>query len=140
MTPLALGDQRIEYDREATAAVYRAMESGFAEKCGCAGCRNFMAQRGSVFPTPFLSLLERLGIDAAKEGEVYESGPFPDGRHVYGGWFYFVGRMLAAGEYLVEDGKFKYFIGTRFPRPPEAFGAHAVLAVEFETELRWVIQ
>ncbi len=140
MTRLKLGDQEIAHDRELTAAAYRDISVAGPEKCGCAGCRNFIAQRESAYPQQFLSLLDQLGIDPKKEGEVYESGPFPDGTHVYGGWLYFAGRMVTAGEYLVETGPFKYFIGTRFPPPPKAFAGQAVLTVEFLTTLLWVIE
>ena len=49
---------------------------------------NFAAQRSSVYPDEFLSLVDKLGIDPAKEGEVYEVGP-----SVYGGWFYLTGEL-----------------------------------------------
>jgi len=140
MATLARGDQEIEYDRELTAAAYRDIPTAGPEECGCTGCRNFIAQRESAYPPQFLSLLEQLGIDAKKEGEVYESGPFPNGMHLYGGWFYFVGRVVTAGEYLVETGPFKYFIGRSFPRPPKVFAGQPVLTVEFATELPWVVE
>ncbi len=140
MTAVKLGDQEIEFDREATAAAYRQVDSGDAKRCGCTGCRNFIAQRDRAFPEQFLKLLDQLGIDWRKEGEVYECGPDATGRHIYGGWFYFVGRMVQAGERLLETAKFKYYIGTSFPTPPRAFAGHPVLTVEFETTLPWVIE
>jgi hypothetical protein len=139
MTALTLGDQQIEYDRESTVAAYGEIQSGGAERCGCAGCRNFIAQRESAYPKQFVSLLEQLGIDPRKEGEVYESGGDAGSMHMYGGWFYFAGRLVVAGEYLMEAGLFRYFIGTRFPPPPKAFAEHLVLTVEFATELPWVV-
>jgi hypothetical protein len=64
-----LGDQTIRYDREATAAIYGSMKNGWAEDCGCVGCRNLVAQRDVVYPAPFRELLNQLGIDSNKESE-----------------------------------------------------------------------
>ena len=139
MTRLTLGDQEIEYDRELTVAAYREIHLSEPKRCGCAGCRNFIAQRASAYPKQFVDLLSELGIDADKEGEVYESGGDAAIIHMYGGWFYFVGRLVVAGEYLLEAGPFRYFIGTRFPPPPKAFAGQPVLTVEFMTSLPWVI-
>jgi hypothetical protein len=46
-----------------------------------------------VFPAEFLTLLETLGIDPAKDGEVYHNAQLSPGRHHYGGWFHFVGTL-----------------------------------------------
>ncbi len=98
MTEIRVGDQTIRYDREATTAVYGRLGHGFAEECGCIFCRNFAAQRDVVYPPSFRALIEQLGIDANKEGEAFEYGPVEAGCHLYGGWFYFVGEMVTAGE------------------------------------------
>jgi hypothetical protein len=80
-----------------------------------------------------------LGIDPLKEGEAFYYAEVSPGVHLYGGWFYFVGRLLAAGEYRVEENGFGYFIGTSFPKPPRSFGDQPVVALEFETRLPWVL-
>jgi hypothetical protein len=41
MTEMRIGDQTIRCDRDATAEVYRSLEHGFAEECGCIFCTNF---------------------------------------------------------------------------------------------------
>jgi len=134
-----LGDQTFNFDKSATEAAYALLESGFAERCGCADCRNFAAQRSTAFPARFLTLLDRLGIDRLKEGEAFEYGPEPSGKHLYGGWFYFIGKMDAQGESQIEENGFSYFIGTSFPKPPSPFQGQPVLAVEFTTRLPWVL-
>ena len=58
---------------------------------------NFTAQRSSVFPDESRSLLNNIGIDPVKEGGVHEVGPDGD-RRIYGGWFYFAGEIIKAGE------------------------------------------
>lgn len=137
---IQVGDQIINYDLEKTKTCYRAMESGDAERCGCSYCKNFAAQRTSVYPKDFRLLLDQLGIDPDKEGEVYELGP--DGsQRLYGGWFYFVGDLAAPSKRMVDSGSgFEYWIedAKRLPAPVVDFGGN-LLAVEFLARLPWVI-
>jgi len=139
MVELGVGDQRIRFDRERTITAYSQTTLGWADRCLCLGCKNFLLFRGSAYPEAFKVFLEAIGIDPAKEGEAIHYGP--DGaRHFYGGWFYFAGEILDAGERLVELGPdFKYFIRTGFPKPPAPFGPK-VLAVEFTTFLPWALE
>jgi hypothetical protein len=140
MEELRLGDQMIRYDREATAAAYKLLPHGSAERCNCACCRNFAAQRATVYPKKFLSLLAQLGIDPDKEGEVYDMiGPFEDRIRPTGGWFYFVGELVEQGWSSLSDGDFKYWLQPSFPRPPACFGEH-VAAIEFSTSVPWVLK
>ena len=67
MTEMRVGDQTIRYDRDATAAVYRPLEHGFAETCECIFRKNFAAQRNLISPDSFRALLDQLGIDPNKE-------------------------------------------------------------------------
>src|ERR1035438_1387315 len=97
MDEIQAGDQTIRFDRTLTRAAYSAVPGGGAERCGCLYCLNFAAQRSSVYPDEFRSLLKQIGIDHEKEGEVYEVGPEGDVR-IYGGWFYFAGEVLKSGE------------------------------------------
>lgn len=75
MEQIQLGDQTIGYDSARTRVTYAVMKSGSAERCGCPYCRNFIAQRSAVYPEKFRKLLDQLGIDPEKEGDVYESSP-----------------------------------------------------------------
>ena len=104
-------------------------------------CLNFAAQRKTAFPQPFRQLLDQLGIDQEKEGEVYECGAEGSLRN-YGGWFYFVGELIQAGERLSElpPSGFQYYFldAKRLPKPAADFGAK-VLAIDFHTKLPWVI-
>jgi hypothetical protein len=93
-TQLRVGDQAIRYDRDRTRRVYTGLEKGDADECGCIYCQNFATQRDSAYPESFKQLLDQLGIDPSKEGEVYEIGPVAEGKSTYGGWFYFVGEMV----------------------------------------------
>jgi hypothetical protein len=79
MTEMRIGDQTIRYDRDATAAVYGTINRGDTEECGCIFCRNFAIQRDLIYPASFRALLEKLGIDPAKEAEVFDYGPTQGG-------------------------------------------------------------
>lgn len=139
MEQIHLGDQIIGYDSVRTITAYAAMKNGSAERCGCAYCRNFVAQRGTVYPEEFRLLLDRLGINPDKEGEVYE-GSAEDSLMVYGGWFYLAGELIEAGERMTDAGPgFQYFF-RRSHRPTTLadFGDE-VLALEFSTRLPWAI-
>jgi len=134
------GDQRIKYDREQTGRAYAELKSGDAERCGCSSCRNFAAQRSTAYPDSFRRLLDQLGVDWKKEGEVYECGPEGSLR-VYGGWFYLVGELIEPGERMTDAGfGFQYYFvdAKRLPKPGADFGQN-VLAVEFSAKLPWVI-
>ena len=140
MTELRIGDQLIRFDRDATIAAYAQMQCGGADRCSCSGCRNFARLRHDVYPEAFRDLLNTLGVDPKKEGEAVHYGPKETGRHLYGGWFYFVGEVVEAGERSSNaSDDFQYWTGTSFPRPPVAFGK-TVAAVEFMTELPWVLE
>ena len=79
MQELRLGDQFVCYDREATVSAYKFLPSGHADTCPSITCRNFAAQRATVYPPAFRALLDQLGIDPDKEGEVYDKvGSFED--------------------------------------------------------------
>jgi hypothetical protein len=86
------------HDRKATAAAYALADKGGSQHCQCSGCRNFIAVRLQVFPPPFLHLLETLGIDYAKDAEVFRNARIAPGRHRYGGWYHFAG-SLQSGDF-----------------------------------------
>jgi hypothetical protein len=129
LVEMQVGDQTIRYDRDATARVYASITTGWAEKCGCVGCRNYLAQRDAVYPPAFRELLNRLDIDSKKDAEVGADGPQQNGLHHYGGWFFFVGEMPMAGENVSELCNSPYFAFwfTRVGPCPKNFGANRIL-------------
>jgi hypothetical protein len=88
---LTIGPWTIEYDRQATTAVHARISVAGPEQCGCWYCLNWVQGRFQLVPTAVRSLLARLGVPVAGETEVYEMQN-DDGRHIYGGWYTFVGR------------------------------------------------
>lgn len=137
---IVLGDQIIRCDRSRTVRAYETVVNGGAAGCKCSYCRNFIALRGSAYPASFLSLLDRLGIDPEKEGEVYEIGPAEEGRRVHGGWFFFVGQILDVGESQSEEDGVTYWAGDgkSLPRPDGDFGLD-LLALNFTLTVPWVL-
>ena len=139
MDEIQVGDQVIRFDRSLTKIAYSAVPVGDSERCGCLYCLSFAAQRSSVYPNEFISLLQKIGIDPDKEGEVYELGPDGD-RRVYGGWFYFAGEVAKPGERNSTFANFEFWFADamRLPKPTGDFG-DKVAAVEFITGLPWVL-
>jgi len=141
MTEMQTGSQTIRYDRDATAAVYRLVERGDAEECGCIHCENFIAHRNIAYPLSFRALLEDLGVDQNKEGEVFEYGPDQDGGRLYGGWFYLVGELVTPGERNscpADSSQFSYWFTRNCPDAP-AFRGGPLLAIEFITHVKWLL-
>ena len=139
MQEVQFGDQVVRFDRHRTRTAYSAIPMGDPERCGCSYCINFAAQRPSAYPADFRSLLEQIGIDPEKEGEVYEAGREGDLR-TYGGWFYFAGEVVKRGEHtLTEASGFQYWFvdAKRLPKTVVDFG-ESVAAVEFVTRLPWL--
>ncbi|MBC8037637.1 MAG: hypothetical protein H7X89_10525 [Rhizobiales bacterium] len=56
-----------------------------------------------VYPAPFLALLDELGIDPRKDGEVFHYNRNSPGQHSYGGWFHFVGTLDRTGDFPPVD-------------------------------------
>jgi hypothetical protein len=89
---LCFGQQKVRFDREATARLYRDIITvAGAECCACISCKNFAAQRTNVYPQEFLRLLNELGADASRDWEAFDYNFGPDNPHIhlYGGWFLF---------------------------------------------------
>jgi len=140
MQQTRIGDQVIRYDPAGTQRIYDRIQRGDADECGCTSCQNFAAQRNTAFPPYFRSLLSTLGIDTRKEGEVYECGPRDDGNYIYGGWFYFCGVLVEAGqrsERATDDNNFEFWFTSSCPAST-AFSGVPYIAVEFLTSIPWI--
>src|SRR5262245_47279035 len=75
MKSVVFGRWKLQADAEATKRAYEQIAIGSPERCGCLHCRNFVAARSTVYPEPVLVLFRELGIDSAKEAEIYAMGP-----------------------------------------------------------------
>jgi hypothetical protein len=47
--------------------------------------------------------LNELGIDPRKDAEVYHSARLSPGKHLYGGWYHFVGTLEETGDFPTVD-------------------------------------
>jgi hypothetical protein len=123
-------------DRDSTAAAYARIERGSSDDCACNGCRNFKLVRDRVFPIGFLTLLESLGIDYRKDGEVYHNARLASGRHDYGGWYHFVGSLHVTGDFPVVtlgDGFSAWLLRKSAPELPALRGL-SLVEVDFHAE------
>jgi hypothetical protein len=111
MDEIRCGDQAVLFDLNLARTAYSAVPSGDAERGGCLYCLNFAAQRSSVYPNEFRSLLEQIGIDPEKEGE----------------------RNLS-----LDNFEFWFANAKQLPKPAVDFGPK-VAAVEFITKLPWAL-
>jgi len=100
---VALGEWLFTTDLHTTQIAYSAIDVGGADGCDCNECRNFVAVRDRMFPPAFVSLLQSLGIDPHKDGEVYHNARLAPGRHDYGGWYHFVGSLERTGDFAPVD-------------------------------------
>lgn len=98
MKTIEYGRWRISCDAHSTAQAYAAVSIGGAEECGCDPCLNFAAQKCDLYPPEVLALFGELGIDRDREVEVYHMARMGSGRHLYGGWFHFVGSIVSGAD------------------------------------------
>ena len=141
---LYVGQQKILFEREATAALYRQtiMVPG-ADRCSCIPCKNFAAQRVTAFPEKFFQLLKELGADPLKEWELFDynfDSKRPHKHVLYGGWFLFVGELVEGVDKRPEPAPqgFAHRFTTSFPAGTLPTGLK-FCAVEFLGELPWVL-
>jgi hypothetical protein len=135
MVQVQLGDQIIRYDQDRTRRAYLTITEGAAKRCGCPTCRNFDAQRETVFPEAFKRLLDELGIDRQKEADAHECSS-KGLQRTCGGWFYLAGELIKPGERLTDVVPgFQYFF--RSAGTSSEFGD--MLALEFVAEMPWVL-
>jgi hypothetical protein len=129
-------------DRDATIAAYARAVCGGSEGCSCNGCRNFRIVRERAFPEPFFRLLESLGIDYRKDGEVYHNARPAPGRHSYGGWFHFVGEFRVTGDFPVVplgDGFSAWLVRKSAPELPALRGL-SLVELDFQAEnIPWAL-
>lgn len=131
----------VEVDLAATAAAHCERPSGSPEACGCLHCRNFAAARDRAYPGGFVGWLLSLGVPQDKESEIYHLGEEPDGLHLYGGWFHFVGRVITAPREpgMGSDSAFRAWAHSELALVPKPFDAPHVAQLEFETRIPWVL-
>ena len=138
----SFGQSIYSVDRAATERAYSEAEKGGTDTCDCVPCRNFREARATAFPTAFLALLDQLGIDPNKDGEVYHNGRMAPGRHDYAGWFHFVGNLTETGDFSpisLGEGFTAWMCDASAPRLTTLEGLPAV-QLEFHAEgVPWLL-
>jgi hypothetical protein len=96
--------------------------------------------REQVFPSAFVELLDALGIDPCKDGEIYHNGQLVPGCHDYAGWFHFVGTLDHTGGGAAVDlgGGFTVWLCRKSAPELEALKGKPLVQVEFHaTGVPW---
>jgi hypothetical protein len=139
----SFGQWEFHVDRPATMDAHAREPRGGADSCTCNGCRNFVAAREKVFPTTFLKLLDSLGIDPLKDGEVYLLGRLAQVGFCYGGWFHFIGSLETTGDFSavpVAPG-FTVWLCRAGAPPIASLKGSSLVQVEFKADLvPWLLE
>jgi hypothetical protein len=146
------GRWELSCDPRTTRYAYARVSVAGPEQCGCEPCRNFVAARMQVYRAEVLELFEKLGISANREVEVYHMGRLSSGRHLYGGWFHFVGSILSGADAAREvaenlwrpdlepaDENFSMGFTSHLALVREPFVGLALVQLEFTAEVPWVL-
>jgi hypothetical protein len=139
---ISLGGQTVLHDPEATVELYlRTITVPNADRCSCISCKNFAAQRRTVFPQEFVDFLIALGVDPLKEWEVFDYDfsvtKTPD--HLYGGYLLFVGQLVyGADDAPQKEQRFRYWFTSSFPNATLPTNTK-LSAVEFLAQVPWVL-
>lgn len=149
---LRFGRWEISCDAEATRAAYASVPIGGPEECGCEPCRNFAEARPQVYPANVLDLFEQLGISPEKEAEIYHMARLSSGRHLYGGWFHFVGSILSGADATKQIGdnlwqpdleaaneNFSFGFSSRLELVRKPFTGVPLVQLEFTAKIPWVL-
>ena len=98
MQSIHFGRWQLSCDPESTRKAYAAAPIGGPEECGCQPCLNFVAARDQICEPDVRAVLEKLGFSHNREVEIYHMARLETGRHLYGGWFHFVGSIISGAD------------------------------------------
>jgi hypothetical protein len=148
MELMTIHNYRFYFDKKATIEAYKNFSACCIEQCSCAYCKNFNESRNEIYTKEFLELLQAIGINHKQEAEVYHIKACNKSRHLYGGWFHFIGRpdryIHKNGTPTIEKIKFgdslEAFITDQTILVDTAFQNKPVLQLEFIVETPWLIE
>ena len=146
----------IECEAEATRDIFNRVRSGAPETCGCAACLNFAAARSKIYPSDVVRLFDSLGVPHNREAEIYHTHRIAPGKHHYGGWFHFVGRIVSGLDACKQTGttgngpvwgfdlekigtEFEMGFTHRIGLLEEPFKGHSVVQLEFQATVPWLL-
>ncbi|MEM7476807.1 MAG: hypothetical protein AAF483_17625 [Planctomycetota bacterium] len=149
LSRLTIARWTLDVDSVATSNAYTKIDSGSADRCGCADCRNFVAARDTLFPKSVSQFLRDAGIPNDRDIELATFGEIRDGIQLYSGWYHFVGRIADGPDAAIphEDGKgwsidlapvtdaFSIGVTNHLSLLADAFPRESALQLEFTVEL-----
>jgi hypothetical protein len=137
MQRLFVGGWEIDHDPAATSKAYEQSGLTGPEKCGCLYCRNFIAARGTAYPSALRELFHRLGLESPRESEIWEFGFEPGQDRLYGGFFHIIGSIVKAAEPVEGE---PFYFSARRDLLPSGFPQGPILQVEFQFRVPWVLE
>lgn len=149
-TKVSFKEWKLEADKELTQQTYLKIVKASAESCGCNHCKNFAAQRDTIYPSQIKELLGQLGIDFMKETEISHFAKLKNGLHYYSGWFHFKGTFTGNDCTVPFDGGYTYdltpitdnfSIGFRHDNLLTHFkNKKNLVQIDFGCQIPWVIE
>jgi hypothetical protein len=152
MESIRFGRWELICDPDLTRKSYAAVTVGGPEGCGCEPCFNFAAARQEIYKPEVLELFEKLGISPDREVEIYHMARLSPGRHLYGGWFHFVGSIVTgadAAKQIAENtwqpalektsDSFSLGFSSRLELVREQFKNLPLVQLEFTAEVPWIL-
>jgi hypothetical protein len=152
MKSITFARWELECEPDITRQLFGRIPQGAPESCGCAPCRNFAEARTRIYPADVTRLFDVLGIASNREAEVYHTHRVEPGKHHYGGWFHFVGRIASGSDAAKPigtnlwtpdlekaDAEFQLGFTKRLALVPDAFKGHTVVQLEFQTTVPWLL-
>ena len=135
--------------------VYKSVRcclSGKPKKCGCEPCLNLGAARDQIYAADVRALFADLGISSNREAEIYHMARLEPRRHLYGGWFHFVGAIISGADAAKQIGEriwqpdleratddFSLGFSSRLALVRESFAGLPLVQLEFTAQVPWVL-
>ena len=152
MDAIRFGRWELLYDPELTGKSYASVTVGGPEECGCDPCLNFIAARQQIYKPGVLELFRKLGISHDREVEIYHLARVSPGRHLYGGWFHFVGSIASGADAAMQvtenswrpalektSESFSLGFSSRLGLVRRPFKNLPLVQLEFMAEVPWIL-
>ena len=140
MDTIEVRGKKAQFDRLATAEVYRSLRNSPEEPCDCAYCRNFRALGPAALPSDIQQFFVSAGIDPDNPAETYQYNESRPGYHLYGGEYYFIGSAaLDDGLGIDTSGAFDFAFTAPTPLAQQVFHRKDSVCFSFIVELPWVL-
>ena len=152
MESINFGRWKLTCDPESTRKAYAVVPMGSPEECGCEPCLNFASARDQIYGHDIRTLLEKLGVSPNREVEIYHLGRLESGRHLYGGWFHFVGSIVSGADAAkqvaentwqpdLEETSENFSLGfsSQLELVREPFAGLPLVQLEFSAKVPWIL-